>query len=303
MKQSKVYLLITALGLLLILAACGIDFNPQPAGLTPIPTLSGPGAVTLVPQLVETGAAGGISETAGGPAQGDAGTGAALFERNCSICHGTQGEGVNGPPLRNSTFVQSGPDQNIFNTIANGRPGTIMPGWLQANGGPLDGQQIYSVVAYLHKLQGVPDIPRSTPLPPEPTEAPPPANGPTPEPAQPSVGGNPGPAAGMQGDVKKGVALFGQYCAACHGPQGVIGIPNPDSDDGAVPSINPIDPTIMNSDPKKFAENLDLFIEHGSVPSGTSPMIAMPAFGDLKVLTSQQIADVIAYVISLNSGK
>jgi len=29
----------------------------------------------------------------------------------------------------------------------------------------------------------------------------------------------------------------------------------------------------------------------------------MPAFGDGKLLTDQQIADIIAYVMALNSGK
>jgi hypothetical protein len=29
----------------------------------------------------------------------------------------------------------------------------------------------------------------------------------------------------------------------------------------------------------------------------------MPSFGDTKLLTDQQIADVIAYLIKLNSGK
>jgi hypothetical protein len=85
--------------------------------------------------------------------------------------------------------------------------------------------------------------------------------------------------------------------------EGRAGRPSPDSDDGAVPGINPIDPTIVSADAKTFAANLDLFSEHGSVPAGSKPQIMMPAFGDGKLLTDQQIADIIAYVVALNSGK
>ena len=41
-------------------------------------------------------------------------------------------------------------------------------------------------------------------------------------------------------------------------------------------------------------------IEHGAKPAGSNPERSMPAFGDRKMLTPQQIADVIAYIISLN---
>jgi mono/diheme cytochrome c family protein len=57
---------------------------------------------------------------------------------------------------------------------------------------------------------------------------------------------------------------------------------------------------MVNADPKVFATNIDLFIEHGSTPEGDNPAKTMKALGDEKKLTPQQIADVIAYVISLN---
>ena len=47
-------------------------------------------------------------------------------------------------------------------------------------------------------------------------------------------------------------------------------------------------------------QNVDLFLEHGSRPEGDAPAKVMPAWGDQGILTPQQIADVIAYVISLN---
>ncbi len=49
-----------------------------------------------------------------------------------------------------------------------------------------------------------------------------------------------------------------------------------------------------------FAYNVDLFVEHESTPDGTKPTFQTPARGDSKSLTAQQIADVIAYIISFN---
>lgn len=120
------------------------------------------------------------------------------------------------------------------------------------------------------------------------------------EPARPSNAGGPGEAINLTGDPKAGEKIFNDICVACHGPQGKGGIPNPGSTDTTVPPLNPIDPTIKSSDYKTFATNLDLFIEHGSTPEGPNPLRSMLPFGDHKTLSPQQIADVIAYIISLN---
>ncbi len=117
--------------------------------------------------------------------------------------------------------------------------------------------------------------------------------------ARPSNPGGPGPALSLQGDSQNGAQVFAN-CVPCHGSQGKGGVPNPGSSDGTVPSLNPIDDTIANADPKVFAYNVDLFVEHGSTPDGPNPAFKMPAWGDSKSLAPQQIADVIAYVISLN---
>ncbi len=282
------------------LAACSSP-NPQPPGLTPVPTLAAGAEPTLVPALqvaAEATVSAPITST-----RADAALGAPIFLKNCSTCHGAQGEGVVGPALRNSQYIQTAGDQAVFQTIAEGRPGTKMPAWLQVDGGPLDETQITDVIAYLHALQNVAPLPTAVPPTPEPTETPLPPNASTPEPARPSTTGQPGPAASLAGSADGGKALFGKYCAACHGPEGVQGVANPDSDDGTVPSLNPIDPTIANADPKVFAVNLDRFIEHGSVPSGPAPLIMMPAFGDGHLLTNQQIADIIAYLIALNHAR
>ena len=64
--------------------------------------------------------------------------------------------------------------------------------------------------------------------------------------------------------------------------------------------MNPIDPAIQSTDYKTFATNLDTYLQHGSTPEGPSPKLHMPAFGDQTLLSQQQIADVMAYIIKLN---
>jgi mono/diheme cytochrome c family protein len=120
--------------------------------------------------------------------------------------------------------------------------------------------------------------------------------------ARPSNPGGPGEALKLVGDPKAGEKVFADNCQKCHGEQGQGGIKNEGSDDGTIPELNPIDETIVDNDPKVFACNIDLFVEHGSVPAGPSPKETMAPWGDQQQLTSQQIADVIAYVISLNGG-
>lgn len=118
--------------------------------------------------------------------------------------------------------------------------------------------------------------------------------------AKPSNPGGPGQAINLTGDAARGAAIFKVNCVTCHGEKGVGGVVNLGSTDGTVPALNPVDETMINADPKVFATNLDLFMEHGSTPSGTNPVFGMLPFGDSKALTPQEIADVLAYVISLN---
>lgn len=295
--------LVVIIGFLIMLfaSACGSP-NPQLPAFTAVPTLAPGATLTLVPaihtaaQVSESGEAITVNTS-------DAALGAPFFLKNCSPCHGNRGEGVDAPPLRNNQFIQTGEDQAVFETIANGRTDTEMPAWLQVNGGPLTEGQIQDVIAYLHTLQNLPSLPTATPHPEAETEPEATPGGPTPEPARPSNSGGTGEAVTLQGDPDRGREAFGLYCSKCHGPEGVQGVPNPGSDDGSVPVLNPIDPTIASSDPQTFAANVDLFIEHGSLPEGEAPLLLMPDFGDSQMLTSQQIADLLAYILELNSGE
>jgi len=294
MSTQKWIMVVAVLLAGLTLNSCA-NPNPQPAGLTPIPTLAPGPTVTLVSEVQPAGQTG---SAGGGKAVAAEGT--PVYYLNCTLCHGVEAEGVTAPALRVNQFIQNGTDQDVFLIIAQGRSGTAMPAWSQANGGPLLDTQIRNVVAFLRTLQGVAALPSATPPPPAPTEAPLPPNSPTEPPAQPSNPGEAGPAAALVGDIARGEPIFGQVCALCHGPEGAQGVPNPGSEDGSVPPLNPIDPTLVNPDPKLFAANLDLFLEHGSVPAGDAPMILMPPFGDSKMFTDQEMADVIAYMMALS---
>jgi len=117
---------------------------------------------------------------------------------------------------------------------------------------------------------------------------------------RPSNPGGPGEAVTLKGDADSGMEIFTNNCQRCHGAEGAEGLSNPGTVDGTVPTLNPIDPTMVSSDYETFATNIDLFIEHGSTPAGTTPNLYMPAWGDSGALEPQQIADVIAYIISLN---
>ena len=110
----------------------------------------------------------------------------------------------------------------------------------------------------------------------------------------------PGPAASMIGNVAHGALLFNQDCESCHGTNGTGGIANPGSDYGKVPALNPISKDLFNKNPQIFANNIDKFIQHGSVPGGPNPALKMFDYGDSYTLTQQQIANIEAYILNLN---
>ena len=117
---------------------------------------------------------------------------------------------------------------------------------------------------------------------------------------RPSNPGGPGDAVSLTGNASSGAQIFAANCVTCHNAEGKGGIPNPGSDAGSCPALNPINPALKSPDHTTFVTNLDLFIQHGSTPAGPGPTFTMPPWGDRNALTQQQIADVIAYVISLN---
>ncbi len=112
-------------------------------------------------------------------------------------------------------------------------------------------------------------------------------------------------AAGIIGNQDHGAILFHQSCIMCHGPHGNNITPGytsyltGDHAPRGVPVLNPIDRAVYNADPQLFVEHIDQFIQHGA-PNIDSSGPAMPNFGDSHALTQAQIADIEAYILSLN---
>jgi len=78
--------------------------------------------------------------------------GALLFANNCRTCHGIQGEGGVGLPLNKADFQDQDPlklkanRDLIKRTLYCGRAGTLMPAWLNTNGGSLNDRQIDHII-------------------------------------------------------------------------------------------------------------------------------------------------------------
>jgi mono/diheme cytochrome c family protein len=126
--------------------------------------------------------------------------GANLYEQNCAVCHGSNGEGRIGARLAKD-WPSIRPNERVKSTIANGVAGSVMPAWSQENGGPLSDAEIEAITAYILTWQTggliLPTLfPTATVRPPV------------------------TPVADMEGDPNQGGVLFDQNCAVCHGADG-----------------------------------------------------------------------------------
>lgn len=83
-------------------------------------------------------------------AAGDPQRGRVVYEKNCQGCHGKAGAGVGGatPNLADAGRMAQQSDQDLFDVVTHGRPGTGMPAW----GSILNEQDRWSVVSYLRTL-------------------------------------------------------------------------------------------------------------------------------------------------------
>jgi putative heme-binding domain-containing protein len=72
--------------------------------------------------------------------------GQALFQTNCSYCHGAHGEGGRGADLTSGQYTHGGSDAELFSTIRNGVPGTSMP-----PAGATD-DEVWKMVAFVKRI-------------------------------------------------------------------------------------------------------------------------------------------------------
>jgi mono/diheme cytochrome c family protein len=212
---------------------------------------------------------------------------------------GTIGPNLSNPPRRARSREWIA--QQIRNPKSH-NPNSIMPAFPT-----LADRQLNDLVDYLMSLKTGPARPAPSTPNPDPS-----ADGASPAiaagksmPASaelPASGkqGPSGPAAYTIGSPEHGELLYIRNCQQCHGPDGVGKVPNPGSEDGTVPPLNPIDPDMFNQDPDLFAANIDRYIQHGSMPEGSHPVLTMPAWGDTDSLSQPQIAHIEAFILSLN---
>jgi mono/diheme cytochrome c family protein len=88
---------------------------------------------------------------------GDPNSGAVLYDQNCAVCHGTQGEGRIGASLAKD-WSSIRPDLRVKSVILTGVEDAAMPAWSQANGGPLTEGEIDDIVAYILTWSPVPGV-------------------------------------------------------------------------------------------------------------------------------------------------
>lgn len=69
-----------------------------------------------------------------------------FLQTGCYNCHGLEAKGGGIAPDLTATKLDP---QQMFKTIHDGRPGTLMPSW----GKELDADQIWKVITYLRSIQ------------------------------------------------------------------------------------------------------------------------------------------------------
>lgn len=90
------------------------------------------------------------------PVMGDMELGAEVYAKNCSICHGQNGEGVTGPALGNPMLLATATDEFLRYAIQNGRDSTLMPSFKDS----LSKVEIDAVTAFLRSRASGWDVPK-----------------------------------------------------------------------------------------------------------------------------------------------
>lgn len=126
-----------------------------------------------------------------------------LFQQSCTGCHGADGAMGPAPALNDPLFLAIVPEEVLRDVVTNGRPGTLMPAFIERKGGSLTAEQIDIIVTNIRARWSNAD---KLPAPPLPEYR-----------ATIGVGGR------ATGDVERGRTLFAATCAGCHGADGLGG--------------------------------------------------------------------------------
>ena len=116
-----------------------------------------------------------------------------LYNQNCAGCHGAEGKGAAAITLHNPVYLAIASDEVIRQVASRGVPGTPMTPFAKSAGGQLSDKQIEVIVSGIRSWAR-PDQFTAVSLPPYKADTP----------------GNP----------KSGAAVYGTFCASCHGENG-----------------------------------------------------------------------------------
>lgn len=114
-------------------------------------------------------------------------SGQSLFQKNCAVCHGSEGAGGVGVPLNMDDFLSTTSNQYLQKTIRLGRPGRIMPAFSN-----LSDKQIENIIHFIRSWKPEIKIPVYS---------------------QEAIAGN----------IEKGQAIFDTVCFDCHRTKGIGG--------------------------------------------------------------------------------
>jgi len=209
----------------------------------------------------------GAEPTAAGSVSPEVAAGAHVFVQfACGQCHGDRGIGGvsrDVPALTavgkalTSARLRKIIDHGLGESANPTKP--YMPVW----GAVISARQVNELVAYLHA--GLPAVSDATPV----------------------------PVPQGQGLAVAGAALYVRDgCINCHGPNGLGGVPNPQSPDKAIPPLSGVDfRKEFNTEQKIIA-----VIRSGSV-IGRAPIVSMPHWGG--IIPDEQLKALVAYLKTL----
>lgn len=121
-----------------------------------------------------------------------------LFGTHCAGCHGATGKMGPAPPLDDPIFLAIVSDEQLIHTARHGRPGTPMPAFSRAAGGPLGDAELHALIEGMRQQwKSASNLP---------ADFPPYASGG--EPPQSSAA------------IAAGEQLFARSCSTCHGSDG-----------------------------------------------------------------------------------
>jgi len=229
-----------------------------------------------------------------------------IFAENCIVCHGTNGQGIQGAGFPLHTDGNKAPDDDrrafLFNTISRGRQNSNgwepnMPAFANAEGGPFNDQQINDVITFIgcateEEWAEVPKIVSEdlgTPIAAIPT---PPNLGTPNVHFIPGVAAASPTAAAGAAAQDPGATVFQNNCITCHriSPEFASGAQVGPNLTGVgarkIPSREPIIPNQIDITTEGPA-GLEKWIRN---PSATRPGTGMPAFGTDKISDSDMKA-------------